>query len=29
MKLRDPEKKKRVLKEIQKQEQHLKEIGVG
>jgi hypothetical protein len=29
MKLRDPEKKKRVLKEIQKQEQHLKQIGVG
>ena len=29
MKLRDPEKRKRVLKEIQKQEQHLKQIGVG
>ena len=29
MKLRDPEKRKRVLKEIQKQEQHLKKLGVG
>ena len=29
MKLRDPEKRKRVLKEIQKQEQHLKQLGVG
>ena len=29
MKLRDPEKKIRVLKEIQKQEQHLKSLGVG
>ena len=29
MKLRDPEKRKRVLKEIQKQEQHLKTLGVG
>lgn len=29
MKLRDPEKRKRVLKEILKQEKHLKELGVG
>lgn len=29
MKLRDPEKRKRVLREIQKQEKHLKELGVG
>ena len=29
MKLRDPEKRKRVLKEMQKQEQHLKKLGVG
>lgn len=29
MKLRDPEKRKRVLKEIAKQEKHLKELGVG
>ena len=29
MKLRDPEKKIRVLKEIQRQEQHLKTLGVG
>ena len=29
MKLRDPEKRKRVLKEIEKQEKHLKILGVG
>lgn len=29
MKLRDPEKRKRVLKEIRKQEEHLKMLGVG
>jgi hypothetical protein len=29
MKLSDPEKRKRVLREIQKQEKHLKELGVG